>query len=168
MNNKKNKKQGLGAFQLGGVKFNGFHVNKLQSGGFFEDFGVIEWLMFSVVFIIIIVILLVLVNILFGVNMDDIPLIGSITSLIGDSNPVSVPETSAAPATSAAPVTSAAPATSAATTTSPTSAFSEAPNNSTNTNNLTSGNELTPYPPLKENMPNQLNGGKLRRYKNLR
>lgn len=158
MNNKKNKKQGLGAFQLGGVKFNGFHVDKLQSGGFFEDFGVIEWLMFSVVFIIIIVILLVLVNILFGVNMDDIPLIGSITSLIGVSNQVSVPETSTAQAVPAVSAVSAVPAVSAV---SPTSATLGPPNNSTNID------QLTPPPPLKENMPNQLNGGKLRRYKNL-
>ena len=158
MNNKKNKKQGLGAFQLGGVKFNGFHVDKLQSGGFFEDFGVIEWLMFSVVFIIIIVILLVLVNILFGVNMDDIPLIGSITSLIGDSNT----ETSVTPETSTVPTASAAPTAPTASTVSPTSAPLEPPNNSTNID------QLSPPPPLKESLPNQQNGGKLKRYKNLR
>tara|TARA_B100001564_G_C20667843_1_gene684652 strand:- start:4732 stop:5181 length:450 start_codon:yes stop_codon:yes gene_type:complete len=149
MNNKKDKKQGVGAFELGGVKFNGFHVDKLQSGGFFEDFGVIEWLMFSVVFIIIIVILLVLVNVLFDVNMDDIPLIGSITSLIGNSNP----ETSATPET---------PTASAASAVSPTSAPLEPPNNSTNID------QLNPPPPLKESLPNQQNGGKLKRYKNLR
>jgi len=152
MNNKKNKKQGLGAFQLGGVNFNGFNMDKFQSGGFFEDLGVIEWLMFSVVFIIIIVILLVLVNVLFGVNMDDVPLIGSITSLIGNSNP----ETSAA---SAAPKLTSfitAPAVN------PTSPSLEPPNNSNNID------QLTPPPPLKESLPNQQNGGKLRRYKNLR
>ena len=152
MNNKKDKKQGLGAFQLGGIKFNGFNMDKLQSGGFFEDFGVIEWLMLSAVFIIIIVILLVLVNVLFDVNMDDIPLIGSITSLIGNSNS----ETSAPPGAPKLTSFITDPAVS------PTSAPLEPPNNSTNID------QLSPPPPLKGSLPNQQNGGKLKRYKNLR